>query len=78
MKIRRFGGTQNFKFEHCEEKPMVEMSDGNKELIKDAAKRLTGFKKREYQAFIALKTGNIAGAPTRLTSTTSKSMSSGG
>jgi len=34
---------------------MVEMSDESKELIKDAAKRLTGFKKRQYQASIALK-----------------------
>lgn len=34
---------------------MAEMSDENKELIIDAAKRLTGFKKRQYQAMIALK-----------------------
>jgi len=34
---------------------MAEMSDANKELIIDAAKRLTGFKRRQYQSSIALK-----------------------
>lgn len=34
---------------------MAEMSDESKELIMDAAKRLTGFKRRQYQASIALK-----------------------
>jgi len=34
---------------------MAEMSDETKELIIDAAKRLTGFKRRQYQASIALK-----------------------
>ena len=34
---------------------MEEMNAGEKELIKDACSRLTGFKRREYQASIALK-----------------------
>jgi len=34
---------------------MAELSEEKKELIKDAAKRLTGFKRRQYQASIALK-----------------------
>ena len=34
---------------------MSKMSDTERELIKDASKRLTGFKRRQYQASITLK-----------------------
>ncbi len=34
---------------------MTKMSAGEKELAKDACRRLSGYKRREYQASIALK-----------------------
>jgi hypothetical protein len=47
---------------------MLEMSASERELIKDAGKRLTGFKKRNYQASIALKyfQGNARKAERRM------------